>query len=240
MLKDGSLGKMTDLAAEKITIMMGAADRLSELVEDLLNVSRIEQGRLSINLAPLDIVPIIEGVIDEMSVQADLKNLRFIYEKPEEALPQLLVDPKRLKQILVNIIGNSIKYTPQGSISVTSVYKPDEKLVEIKVADTGLGMSAKDREKLFSKFYRVKIKETEGITGTGLGLWITKQLVELMSGEILVDSIVDVGTQMTINFPVKSEKEMRDLLAKQDVRIKKEAQKIKDKTAAKAKEREAE
>jgi signal transduction histidine kinase len=133
------------------------------------------------------------------------------------------LDSNRLKQVLINIIGNAVKYTPKGSVVITTVLREDN-LVEIKCADTGLGMTAKEREKLFTKFYRVKNKDTDAIKGTGLGLWITKQLIEMMEGDVLVDSIKGVGTQMTILFPVKAPETMNKMLAKQSERIKQEAQ----------------
>lgn len=240
MMHEGALGDMTDLAQDKVTMMLASADRLNELVEDLLNVSRIEQGRLTISFEIIQIEPIVEAVMDELRVQADEKSLQFVYEKPEEPLPPLLIDSKRLRQILVNIIGNSIKYTPQGSVKVTTIYKPEDGVVEVKCADTGLGMTQKQRERLFQKFYRVKSAQTEHIKGTGLGLWITKQLIELMDGEILVDSIKDVGTQMAINFPVKNEKAMALALSKQDQDVKMEAKKVHEDIADKAKQREEE
>lgn len=238
MLADGSLGALTDLASDKVKMMLGSADRLADLVEDLLNVSRIEQGRLTINFDIVHVEPIIEGVMDELQVQADDHNLQFSYEKPDEELPPLLIDANRLKQILVNIIGNSIKYTPKGSVTITSVYMPEDNLVEIKCADTGLGMTQKQRERLFTKFYRIKTKDTEQIKGTGLGLWITKQLIELMHGEILVDSIKDVGTQMAVNFPVKTEQAMAAVLAKQEEKTKGEASKVKEESPAVVKDSE--
>lgn len=240
MMHEGALGEMTDLAQEKVTMMLGSADRLSELVEDLLNVSRIEQGRLTINYEVLQIEPVVEQVMAELKVQADQKGLNFVYEKPAQPLPKLLLDPGRLKQVLVNIIGNSIKYTPEGSVTVTTIYKEEDNMVEIKCADTGLGMTQKQRERLFTKFYRVKTAQTEHIKGTGLGLWITKQLIELMQGEILVDSIKDVGTQMAINFPVKNEKAMALALTKQEEGVKKEAEKVQQQTAEKQEERKEE
>ena len=224
MLSDGSLGKLSKLAQEKVTMMVSSADRLSDLVEDLLNVSRIEQGRMIFELERLDIVPIIEEVMDELKVQAKENGLKFEYKKPKESLPELLLDSNRFKQILLNIIGNAIKYTPKGSVTITSIYVPGDKIVEIKCADTGLGMTGKQREKLFSKFYRVKTGETQHIKGTGLGLWITKQLVELMNGRIFVDSIEEVGSEFNIHFPVKSEKEIQQKLIKQKERLAKESE----------------
>lgn len=233
LLADGSLGDLSDLAKEKVGMMSSSADRLSELVEDLLNVSRIEQGRLTINFDIIDPVEVVEKVVNELSVQAENKHLQLVYEKPDESLPKLLVDEKRLQQILINIIGNAIKYTPKGSVTVTTKVLVEDGVVEIKCADTGLGMTAKQRERLFQKFYRVKTKETETIKGTGLGLWITKQLIELMDGSIFVDSIVDVGSQFTITFPIKTEKAMAAILSKQDNETKAEAQKIHEKETSK-------
>lgn len=237
MLAEGALGKLEPLAQEKVAMMMGSADRLNDMVEDLLNVSRIEQGRLSIYLEKVNIPDVVKSVMAELDVQAKQKGLQFVYEVPKEPLPPMLLDPNRLKQVLINIIGNAVKYTPKGSVVVTTVLRPEDNQIEIKCADTGLGMTAKEREKLFTKFYRVKTKETETIKGTGLGLWITKQLIELMNGEILVDSIKGVGTQMTILFPVKTEPEMEKILAKQAESIKKAAQTTSEQHVSKALEK---
>ncbi len=233
MLAEGALGKLEPLANEKVKMMLGSAERLNDLVEDLLNVSRIEQGRLSIYLEKVNVDEAIKSVMGELDVQAKEKGLKFVYEAPTEPLPPMLLDPNRLKQVLINIIGNAVKYTPKGSVIITSVIRPDDNTLEIKCADTGLGMTAKEREHLFQKFYRVKTKETETIKGTGLGLWITKQLIELMNGEILVDSIKGVGTQMTLLFPVRDEAEMDKLLAKQAQSVKAEAQKTSEQQATK-------
>ena len=118
-------------------------------------------------------------------------------------MPALLVDKSRLNQVLVNLISNAIKYTPQGKVTLSAeLWRGKNDMAKIKVSDTGLGMSAKDREKLFEKFYRVKTEKTANITGTGLGLWITRELVLLMKGEIYVDSIENVGTQVTVLLPL--------------------------------------
>ncbi|HJV32630.1 MAG TPA: HAMP domain-containing sensor histidine kinase, partial [Patescibacteria group bacterium] len=173
-------------------------------VEDLLNVSRIEQGRLSIDAVPTQPEEIVRGVMDELETNAKNKSLAFAFEAPAAPLPKIAVDPARLKQVLVNIVGNAIKYTPKGSVTV-SAYLDDGK-VKIKCTDTGLGMSPQARTRLFEKFYRIATDATRTIPGTGLGLWITKQLVELQKGQIYVDSIEGVGTQMSIVFPVIHER----------------------------------
>jgi len=135
-----------------------------------------------------------------MSFQAKEKGLSLNFEVIENTNDLINVDKDKLKQVLINIIGNSIKYTNEGSVDVKISNKEDNLVISIK--DTGIGMSAKEREHLFEKFYRIKNKKTQDVVGTGLGLWITKQIVEMMKGSIFVDSIEEVGTQVTIQFPL--------------------------------------
>lgn len=190
---------------EYLSIINTSTERLGDLIEDLLNVSRIEQGRFKIDLKELNVQSIIEETIKEMSVQSKQKGLDLILEVKEDTNCLINVDGDKLKQVLINIIGNSIKYTNKGSVEV-KVSNKDESLV-INVKDTGIGMSAKEREHLFEKFYRVKNKKTQDVVGTGLGLWITKQIIEIMKGSIFVDSIEEVGTQVTIEFPLIKNKD---------------------------------
>jgi len=205
MLLDGTFGKLPDEAKSKLDLVSQEADRLHDLVEDLLEVSKIQQGRISLKMDKVGINNILDGVSRLFQQKAADKKLDFNMEiKPN--LPDVYADSGRLMQILVNLVSNSIKYTMQGSITVSAELKVDKvDMIKIKVADTGIGMSAKDREKLFHKFYRVQNEKTDKIVGTGLGLWITKELVEMMSGEIYVDSIEDKGTEFTVLFPVYKE-----------------------------------
>lgn len=202
MILEGSFGKINKNVKKNLEIVQGASARLAELIEDLLNVSRIEQGRLKMDLAPQDINGIIKDIITELKIQSDAKNLKLKYNSNLKPFPKISADGDRLKQVLINLIGNAIKYTEKGSIEIITETKNKGKILEMRIKDTGIGMSAKAREKLFEKFYRVQNEKTRDITGTGLGLWITKQIVELMKGSITVDSIENVGTQITLNFPI--------------------------------------
>ncbi|MFA5249084.1 MAG: HAMP domain-containing sensor histidine kinase [Candidatus Paceibacterota bacterium] len=185
---------------EYMSIVGVSADRLSLLIDDLLNVSRIEQGRLKVDLQKMDALPIIEETVKEFKVQADGKKLSLVYASDPGTKFNVAIDKDRFKQIMINIVGNAVKYTPAGSIEIRAKNKGKSLILTIK--DTGLGMSAKEREHLFEKFYRIKKKETEEIIGTGLGLWITKQLIVIMNGSISVDSIENVGSQFTIELPL--------------------------------------
>ena len=185
---------------EYLSIINTSTERLGNLIEDLLDVSRIEQGRFKTDLKEINAKPVIEETIKEMSFQAKEKGLSLNFEAIENTNDLINVDEDKLKQVLINIIGNSIKYTNEGSVDVKISNKEDNLVISIK--DTGIGMSAKEREHLFEKFYRIKNKKTQDVVGTGLGLWITKQIVEMMKGSIFVDSIEEVGTQVTIQFPL--------------------------------------
>lgn len=188
-----------DKAREAMQTTFHLATHLGTLVDDLLDVSRLEQGRMKIDAEDLATEPLIEEIMEQMKFEAQKKGLAFEYRRPEPPLPPVRADRDRLKQVVINLVSNAIKYTPRGSVTVTTELKDGK--VEIRVTDTGLGMTAEAREKLFTKFYRVKTDETAQIPGTGLGLWITKQIVEAMRGRIYCDSIEKVGTQVSVILP---------------------------------------
>ncbi|KPJ85085.1 hypothetical protein AMJ57_04435 [Parcubacteria bacterium SG8_24] len=198
---EGAFGQLEEKPNQILKTTFQIATHLNTLVEDLLEVSRLEQGRLKVETAPLSAEEVVDEVVEEMSFEAEKKKLAFGYKRPAEPLPKINVDRSRFKQVIINFVSNAIKYTPSGSVTVTTEVK-DDGMLEIKVTDTGLGMSAEQREKLFQKFYRVKTDQTRDIPGTGLGLWITHQIVELMKGRIYVDSIEKVGTQISVSFPI--------------------------------------
>lgn len=169
-------------------------DRLKTLVEDLLEVSRIEQNRFPIEMQAVDLVGLSSGIVEELKVTAEQKNLELVNNIGQIA--KVEADPERLKQIMVNLVSNAIKYTPSGKIELQA--KEDEKCVYITVADTGLGISAENLKNLFSKFFRIKNDKTAGIGGTGLGLWISRQITEKMNGSLSVESIEGVGSHFTV------------------------------------------
>jgi len=199
MALDGDYGELNEGGQKGFKIMEASVNRLGNLVEDLLNVSRIEQNRLAVNGVPIELPGLLGSIVDEFELRIKEKGLALKPNIPDD-LPKVFVDEDKLRQILVNLIGNSVKYTKEGEVEL--IVEKDDKFVTITIKDTGIGMSAEDREKLFDKFYRIQSNETRGIVGTGLGLWITKQLVELMGGKIFVDSIKHVGSQFYFTVPI--------------------------------------
>lgn len=178
-----------------------STERLKSLVNDILEVSRLEQNRVPFKIEEVSINNILSRTVDSLQNSAREKGLELIWKNLLPTGDVILADSARLEQVMVNLIGNGIKYTLQGKIEVTD-YEKDGRIL-ISVEDTGLGISAEAQKSLFAKFYRVKSSQTEKITGTGLGLWITKQLVEKMQGEIFVESIEGKGSKFTVSFPKK-------------------------------------
>ena len=190
---------LSDRDKDNLAIIKISADRLNSLVADILDVSRLSQGRLVFNFQAVDPSDIIKKTIDSLKVEADSRGLEMKYER--KALPKISIDPIRFEQALVNLVGNAIKYTPKGKIEVLTEEAKGK--LYIRIADTGLGISAEEQRRLFEKFYRIQTKETQEIIGTGLGLWITKELIEKMGGTIMVESIKGMGAHFIISFPIK-------------------------------------
>lgn len=175
-----------------------SSKQLALLVEDMLDVSRIQQGRMQFEMKKILVPDFIKKIVPDFGSLAKEKNINLSFEQGGLKFPNIMADENRLRQVLINIVGNAIKYTKQGEVKI-QVSNIDNK-IEIRVSDTGLGMSEEERKHLFEKFYRIRNEETKDIKGTGLGLWITKQLIEKMSGTLSVESIKGVGTHMIIQF----------------------------------------
>ncbi|EKE19956.1 MAG: two-component sensor histidine kinase [uncultured bacterium] len=195
MIKESvHLGSEKNLQKKYLSNIEISVDRLNNLVEDLLDVSRLQQNRIPFEFKEINLTEIVHGIASEMKVLANEKGIELNEYITE--VPNIKADPERVKQILVNLISNAIKYTPKGKVDVQ--IRTDEKKVYIVVADTGLGISAENMKNLFSKFYRVKTIETSQISGTGLGLWIAREIAQKMGGDIKVESIVGVGSHFVL------------------------------------------
>tara|TARA_Y100000310_G_scaffold331037_1_gene403884 strand:- start:6944 stop:8296 length:1353 start_codon:yes stop_codon:yes gene_type:complete len=189
---------LTEKDKENIRRIDLAAQDLDGLVADILDVSRLQQGRLEFRMADVDIAERVKEISESFALTSKQKGLSFVY-KPEGTIPHVHADPDRLRQVLVNIIGNAVKYTQKGEVSVKLSASGEQ--VTVRVSDSGIGMSEEERKNLFGKFYRIQNEETKDIKGTGLGLWITKQIVEKMNGKISVESIKGVGSHFIVTFP---------------------------------------
>lgn len=168
-----------------------STQRLIDLVNNMLNISRIESGRFTLTMQPTDLAQLIGTVHAEMLPKAQEPKINLLFERPLQILPKVQADPERVEQVLINLIGNSLKFTPEnGTVKIAISYNPETKQETISVMDTGRGISKEDMPKLFQKFsmvgtnYLVK----QNSQGTGLGLYLSKSIVELMGGKIWVES----------------------------------------------------
>ena len=183
--------------SQHVKSIMGASERLLTLINDFLEVARIQSGQLKMKPVPTDIGFVIKRVSTEFSAMAAAKNLEIKTEIPDKSA-KIDVDENRLQQVLTNLVSNAIKYTDKGSVTIALEQTRFNTTVRIK--DTGYGISAEDQRRLFAPFTRVGGADNSSVTGTGLGMWITKQLVELVGGHISIESIEGVGTHVKVVF----------------------------------------
>ena len=179
------------------------AQHMADLVTDLLDIGKIEAG-LDAAREPMDLVPVAEEALRIVRPNAERRAIELRTDLPAEAI--VMAAPIRIKQALVNLIDNGIKYTPSGGrVTVSAAFSAGgdgAETVTIRVSDTGLGIPARDLPHVFDKFYRVESKATREIAGTGLGLAITKTIVESVGGRIRVESMEGAGTTFTVELPV--------------------------------------
>jgi signal transduction histidine kinase len=173
-----------------------AAVRLSGLIGDILDVAKLQEGRMSFNPTSFDPDTVVASVVDGYQQPASAKGLTLTLAN--EAHTIISVDQDRFRQVVTNLVGNAVKYTGVGSVRVST--KKENGRYILRVSDTGFGISAEHQKHLFEKFYRVKSEETARIEGTGLGLWITLTMVHAMNGDISVESIEGKGSDFIVSF----------------------------------------
>lgn len=197
----GATGAVSDMQRDFLKRVKSNAERLTSLVNDLLDISRIETGRVVLQLTPLAIEDIIKQVVDLLQAKVEEKEQR-LYTVLPPALPKVYGDRDRMAQILTNIVGNAYKYTPvSGEIGVYA-YVRDAKLY-VAVSDTGIGIAPENQKKLFERFYRVEDDPAVyEVSGTGLGLAISLSLIQMHGGSISLDSVLGKGSTFTFSVPL--------------------------------------
>ena len=211
--------KIDDNAKKYLDKAHAATEHLGVLFQDLLTSSRAEDGRLASYPVAVELGETLQQVVDNERFHAGEKKLQLKYVvsadkdvngvKVIRPLFYTYVDPHRVSEILQNIIDNAIKYTPQGTITVRLT--GDDSVIQIQVSDTGLGIPPEDLPHLFQKFYRVDTSSTRTIGGTGLGLYISKKIIELYNGRIWVESQLGKGSTFFINLPRLTAKEALEM-----------------------------
>ena len=186
---------------ENLEIINRSGEHLLTLINDVLEIAKIEAGRLQLEIAPFDFGSMVRDVADMMQLRAREKGLRLLLEMGSDVPRYLKGDEARLRQILINLVGNAVKFTRQGGVTIRlGMHRNDRFLLLLEVEDSGPGISAEDQQRLFMPF--VQLAEGGEQKGTGLGLTITKQFVELMGGVINVESTLGKGSTFRAELPV--------------------------------------
>ncbi|MBE2220232.1 MAG: GAF domain-containing protein [Anaerolineae bacterium] len=199
----GAAGTMSPPQQRYLKVIKNNADRLHMLVNDLLNISRIETGKTTLDLRPLDVPQIIEQVVVghlQGRIQHENKKLN-VKTDIESSLPLVNADHARITQILTNLIDNAFNYTPENGLICLSV-KSNGEYVFVSVQDSGIGISEENQQKIFERFFRAEDEHVQAVPGTGLGLAIVRSLIEMHGGQLKVDSKLGEGSTFTFNLPV--------------------------------------
>lgn len=203
LMQMGAGGELSEQQDEFLTIITNSVDRMSGLVEDLLDVSRIEAGRVRLEISDVQMDDVINEVVAAVKTQIDRKKQNLSMDMADD-LPELRADYKRMVQIVTNLISNANKYTPEAG-DITIIAQPysngEMEGIAVTVKDTGYGISAEDQEQLFTKFFRAADQNIRDEPGTGLGLSITKNMIESHGGELTVESELGKGTEFTFTMP---------------------------------------
>ncbi|PIE80100.1 MAG: hypothetical protein CSA11_09315 [Chloroflexi bacterium] len=199
----GAAGTMSPPLERYLKVIKNNADRLHMLVNDLLNISRIETGKTTLDLRPLDIPQIIDQIVEghlHGRIQHENKKLT-LHTDIEPSLPLVNADHARVTQILTNLVDNAFNYTPEkGFIRLT--VKSTGEYVFVSVQDSGIGISEENQQKIFERFFRAEDEDVQAVPGTGLGLAIVRSLIEMHGGQLQVDSKLGEGSTFTFNLPV--------------------------------------
>lgn len=191
-----SLGCDVELVERGLDVVLSEADRLSGLVEELLDFSRMERGRMEFSSQPVDITRILAESVDMYTELSKKQGIELVFNRYGEAT-EVLGDPNRLKQVFINIIDNAVKYTEKGG-QVLVVQTVEEACVRITVKDTGVGIPAQDIDRVKEKFY----KANKTVRGSGIGLAVADEIIKQHQGLLFVESLEGVGTTVTIVLPL--------------------------------------
>jgi len=208
LILKGKTGEVNVTQTKFLSMAERNINRLTNILNDLLNLSRIESGRMQFNFQNIELKETVEFIASSLRSQADAKKIQLEIEAPEQ-LPSVYGDREKIEQILTNLVGNAIKFTPdEGQILITvklltrSEHEGPGDMLSVSVKDTGIGIPKEFLDVIFEKFYQVEGSLHRSVGGTGLGLAITKRLIEAHQGKIYVESEVGKGSTFTFTLPI--------------------------------------
>lgn len=200
MLHDGYMGKLTTAQKKSLATIINATDRMNELISTLLNVTRIESGKIAVNFKSVNLDKLIEDVTRELALVASNKSIKLTHHTKGKASTTIKTDGLIVKEVMTNLLSNALKYTPDsGKVEVVLNPKRDDVVVEVH--DSGWGIPKYSHDQIFSKFFRAPNIVERETTGTGLGLYLVKGLLDTLGGDIWFESDESKGTTFYFSLP---------------------------------------
>jgi len=200
LILDGDAGEISDIQREFLEIVKHNNDRLVKLINDVLDISKIESGRVHFRIEPIQLEDVVHDVIDTFKNLMAQKKIRLITDIPQ-ALGSVAADQDRIGQVVMNLVSNALKYTPAGGTIEVNLKEEGHRLI-FSVIDTGIGISSEDQKYLFTRFFRVDSSLTQEVGGSGLGLSICKSIINLHGGEIWIESELGQGSNFSFSLPL--------------------------------------
>jgi signal transduction histidine kinase len=198
LLLDGIVGDLSDKQRDYISRSRTAASHLLSLINDILDLARIEAGKMPVYVEPVSLRELILEVSQQVEPMVESKKLTFT-RTSAEGFPPIETDKTKVKQILLNLLSNAVKFTNKGEITLS--VRPDGETIELQVADTGVGIKEDELDAIWEDFRQLDQSRTRSYGGTGLGLSITRRLTQQLGGEIAVRSVFGEGTVFTVRLP---------------------------------------
>ncbi len=215
MLLEGAYGKLEDKPKDVLNKIYMSNDRLITLAEDLLNVSRIESGRMEFVFEKVDLPSLTREVFDTFFIAAKEKNLAFKINLPASPLPEVTTDRKKLREVISDIVDNAIRYTPEGRVTID--FKKDDSFLTVAITDTGIGISPDEAVSLFTKFSRGKDVSRINTEGNGLSLHVTRSIMHSLGGRITFSSEgKGKGSTFNVMVPMRGKRVSNKDLRKKD------------------------
>jgi signal transduction histidine kinase len=203
MLLNNVTGQVSEAQRKSLTRIDSNSRHLLALINDILDITRIEAGRMPLNITTFRVVDLVHEVMSELEPIIRRSNLQ-VTSKLRGAVPSLRTDRQKVKQIVLNLLSNALKFTPTGSVTILASYDARGREISIAVRDTGVGIGREDQAKVFEDFRQLDTSPTRGYGGTGLGLSICRRLAQMLGGTIELESELAKGSTFTLRLPAKA------------------------------------
>ena len=201
MVLSESLGPLSIEQKSFVMKCYESNERMIVLINDMLSVDRLDSGKLKYRLVPTQILDLLDNVLFEMTSSVSQKRLEMSFVNKDRNLPQVLIDPEKMRAVLQNLLENSIKYSPEGG-KIKIDFQVIEGFVQVSIKDSGIGISEEDKKNVFKRFFRAENAIKIETDGSGLGLFIAKGIIEKHGGKIWFESSLGQGTTFSFTIPI--------------------------------------